>query len=265
MKNQTLQQFHAIAIQHKLSATAILLWQYIYFIATAECSYANLCLRTAELTEALDITRNGLQKVRRTLVTAGLLEVHIDHRQKVFYTLMINKKMIGENDDKTAVEDGDLDVPLYDRSNTGDPNTTRPVAKPRIATKSTNNDIIHNNAYRKLIDAFCAGYDSHDRITLEMNLQQFLHQRKRKGKTLTKSGLDALLDKLVTLAQNNIRIMIGIVQQSINRGWMGFYPCNAAISCRGGCPQPPAYVQPAAKGRISKYDTKYEDLDFLEW
>ena len=83
MTNHTLQQFHTTAIGHKLSATAILLWQYIYFIASAQGNYANLCLRTLDLTDTLHITRNGLQKVRRTLVNAGLLQVRIDHRQHV--------------------------------------------------------------------------------------------------------------------------------------------------------------------------------------
>ena len=61
MINHTLQQFHTQAIQHKLSAAAILLWQYLYFIANAQDNFANLCLRTADLTDTLQITRNGLQ------------------------------------------------------------------------------------------------------------------------------------------------------------------------------------------------------------
>ena len=98
MTNHTLQQFHTTAIGHKLSATAILLWQYIYFIANAQGNYTNLCLRTLDLTDTLHITRNGLQKVRRTLVNAGLLQVRIDHRQNVYYTLMIDGKTVGGND-----------------------------------------------------------------------------------------------------------------------------------------------------------------------
>ena len=94
MTNHTLQQFHTIAISQKLSAAAILLWQYIYFIAQVEGRYAELCLRTADITQALDITRNGLQKVRRTLVNAGLLQVHIDHRQHVHYTLLLDGQPI---------------------------------------------------------------------------------------------------------------------------------------------------------------------------
>ena len=268
MTNHTLQQFHTTAIRHKLSATAILLWQYIYFIANAQGKYANLCLRTLDLTDTLHITRNGLQKVRRTLVNAGLLQVRIDHRQHVYYTLMINGKIVGGNDNddnKTPVR---VDIPHDKPVRTDDkpvrvddhidPNTRADVIiRPYKINATTNTDIIHNNAYCKLEDAFCAQYTGYDRNTLESALLQFLYRRKERGKTLTKAGLEALLDKLVTLAQNNIRIMIDIIYQSLNRGWMGFYPCKPCTATGG-------YYKPKP-ARIPKYDTKYEDLDYLEW
>ena len=243
MTNHTLQQFHTQAIRHKLSATAILLWQYIYFIANAQGNYANLCLRTLDLTDTLHITRNGLQKVRRTLVNAGLLQVRIDHRQHVYYTLLIDGKTI--NDDDYSVSH-DKPVRVDDH--------IRPY---KINSANTTTDIIHNNAYRKLVDAFCAQYTGYDRNTLESALTQFLYRRKAQGKTLTKAGLDALLGKLVTLAQNNIRTMIDIIQQSLNRGWFGFYPYKPCTATGG-------YYKPKP-ARIPKYDTKYEDLDYLEW
>ena len=109
MTKTPLHQFQTLAIQHKLSATAILLWQHIYFIGQAQHQYTDLCLRTADVTAALHITRNGLQKVRRTLVNAGLLQVHINHRQQVYYTLVLDGNMI--DDDKTPVGDGSA-VPL---------------------------------------------------------------------------------------------------------------------------------------------------------
>ena len=254
MTNHTLQQFHTQAVRHKLSATAILLWQYIYFIANAQGNYANLCLRTPDLTDTLHITRNGLQKVRRTLVNAGLLQVRIDHRQHVYYTLMIDGKTVDgiDNDNnKTPVR---VDDHI-------DPNSRADVVIRPYKINATNTDIIHNNAYRKLVDAFCARYTGYDRNALESALIQFLYRRKERGKTLTKAGLDALLDKLVTLAQNNIRNMIDIIQQSLNRGWLGFYPCTTTGGygkMRDGKPVPYGAC-------MAKYDTKYEDLDYLEW
>ena len=250
MTNHTLQQFHTQAVRHKLSATAILLWQYIYFIANAQGNYANLCLRTPDLTDTLHITRNGLQKVRRTLVNAGLLQVRIDHRQHVYYTLMIDGKTVDgiDNDNnKTPVRTDDHI----------DPNSRADVVIRPYKINATNTDIIHNNAYRKLVDAFCARYTGYDRNTLESALLQFLYRRKERGKTLTKAGLDALLGKLVNLAQNNIRTMIDIIHQSLNRGWLGFYPYKPCTATGG-------YYKPKL-ARIPKYDTKYEDLDYLEW
>ena len=269
MTNHTLQQFHTQAVRHKLSAAAILLWQYIYFIANAQGNYANLCLRTPDLTDTLHITRNGLQKVRRTLVNAGLLQVRIDHRQHVYYTLLIDGKTI--NDD-------DHSVP-YDKNSVGDDvsaSRNNPIPMKNHASSrrngssmsnntTTNTDIIHNNAYRKLVDAFCAKYTGHDRNTLESALMQFLYRRKTQGKTLTKAGLDALLGKLVNLAQNNIRNMIDIIQQSLNRGWMGFYPCRAGCPHPAGSSYTATYQYRSAPVRMAKYDTKYEDLDYLEW
>ena len=126
-------------------------------------------------------------------------------------------------------------------------------------------DILQNNAYRKLVDAFCTQYDSGGATALSTRLQQFLYRRKQQGKTLTRAGLDALLDKLCTLSQENVQIMICIIEQSIQRGWYGFYPyhgaaCNAAVG--SGKVRGIPHEKPS---RIPKYDTKKEDLDFLEW
>ena len=276
MFNHTLQQFHTIAIAHKLSAAAILLWQQIYFIAEKQGTCTGLCLRTADLIEALDITRNGLQKVRHTLTNAGLLKVRIDNRQRVYYTLMLNGKMIDEKnvgaDLRVFCADARPHDVLGESQNHGtasapQSNKHHAAAIPP-AWKTNADDIIHNNAYRKLVDAFCAQYDNQHRITLEIALQQFFYKRKQKGKTLTRAGLDALLHKLVTLAENNIRTMIDIVNQSINRGWTGFYPCTSPVNGRAACPHAAAicgYSYSAKPSRKPKYDTKYEDLDFLEW
>jgi hypothetical protein len=165
----------------------------------------------------------------------------------VYYTLLIDGKTVGGNDNdnnKTPVRTDDKPVRVDDH--------IRPYK-----INATTTDIIHNNAYRKLVDAFCAQYTGYDRNALESALTQFFYRRKAQGKTLTKAGLDALLGKLVTLAQNNIRTMIDIIQQSLNRGWFGFYPYKPCTATGG-------YYKPKP-ARIPKYDTKYEDLDYLEW
>ena len=92
-----LQQFHHRAIVHKLSASAILLWQHVYFIGQEKDQYHNLRLRTADLTNTVHITRNCLQKIRHALVNAGVLQVRIDQCQNVWYTLCIDNLQINEN------------------------------------------------------------------------------------------------------------------------------------------------------------------------
>ena len=91
-----LQQFLRKAAAYKLSAGAILLWQSVYFAAQRKGKYSNVVLCTADLTAALGITRNGLQKIRRMLTEAGLLEVRVDARKNVYYTLMIDGEVVHE-------------------------------------------------------------------------------------------------------------------------------------------------------------------------
>ncbi len=268
-----LQQFHQNALEHKLSAGAILLWQHIYFIAQAQNKYTNLRLRTADLMAVLSLTRNGLQKIRHTLINAGLLSVRIDARQQMYYTLMIGGEIVKHNETtnwpngQRAAEGG---RPLQRHNGKSSP--SKSSSNPYTPKHTANSgDILQNNAYRKLIDAFCTQHDAVGTTGLSIRLQQFLHHRKQQGKTLTRAGLDALLDKLKNLAASNVRTMVDIIQQSINRGWYGFYPYKpitvVVAHCRGGCPQPPANNNPwnSKPSRIPKYDTKKENLDFLEW
>lgn len=275
-----LQQFLQKAAAYKLSAGAILLWQSVYFAAQRKGKYSNVVLCTADLMAALGITRNGLQKIRRMLTEAGLLEVRVDARKNVYYTLMIDGEVVHETGggsktekaakSKTKVKNSHGEEQIADmRKNTigtgkhisGTGNscgTGNP--SPTVTT-----DILQNNAYRKLVDAFCTQYDNGGATALSTRLQQFLYRRKQQGKTLTRAGLDALLGKLCTLAQENVQTMIRIIEQSIQRGWYGFYPyhgeaCNAAVG--SGKVRGIPHEKPS---RIPKYDTKKEDLDFLEW
>ena len=263
-----LQQFLQKAAAYKLSAGAILLWQSVYFAAQRKGKYSNVVLCTADLMAALGITRNGLQKIRRMLTEAGLLEVRVDARKNVYYTLMIDGKVVHE-------AGGDSETEKAAKSKTKMTNSHGEEQTAGCGTgggfcgtgnpSPTTTDILQNNAYRKLVDAFCTQYDNGGATALSTRLQQFLYRRKQQGKTLTRAGLDALLDKLCTLAQENVQTMIRIIEQSMQRGWYGFYPYRAAAgnvsagSCKAGGT---SHERPS---RIPKYDTKKEDLDFLEW
>jgi len=280
-----LQQFLQKAAAYKLSAGAILLWQSVYFAAQRKGKYSNVVLCTADLIATLGITRNGLQKIRRMLTEAGLLEVRVDARKNVYYTLMIDGEVVHETGGGSETEKAAKSKTKMTNSHgeeqtagcgtgggfcgTGNPSPTMATGDPRgmqgTASPAVTTDILQNNAYRKLVDAFCTQYDSGGVTALSTRLQQFLYRRKQQGKTLTRAGLDALLGKLCTLAQENVQTMICIIEQSMQRGWYGFYPYRALacnVSAGSGKVRGIPHEKPS---RIPKYDTKKEDLDFLEW
>ena len=281
-----LQQFLQKAAAYKLSAGAILLWQSVYFAAQRKGKYSNVVLCTADLMAALGITRNGLQKIRRMLTEAGLLEVRVDARKNVYYTLMTDGKVVreagGDSDTEKAAKSKLKTPKSHGEEQTAGCGMGGGFCGKHISgtekTCGTGNscgtgnpsptvttDILQNNVYRKLVDAFCTQYDNGGATALSTRLQQFLYRRKQQGKTLTRAGLDALLDKLCTLSQENVQTMIRIIEQSMQRGWYGFYPYRA-LACNVSAGSGKVRGIPHEKPyRIPKYDTKKEDLDFLEW
>ena len=264
-----LQQFLQKAAAYKLSAGAILLWQSVYFAAQRKGKYSNVVLCTADLMAALGITRNGLQKIRRMLTEAGLLEVRVDARKNVYYTLMIDGKVVheagGDSESETVVKTKTKTINSPIEEQTAGCGTGGGFCGTGNPSPTVTTDILQNNAYRKLVDAFCTQYDNGGATALSTRLQQFLYRRKQQGKTLTRAGLDALLGKLCTLSQENVQTMICIIEQSMQRGWYGFYPYRALacnVSAGSGKVRGIPHEKPS---RIPKYDTKKEDLDFLEW
>lgn len=264
-----LQQFLQKAAAYKLSAGAILLWQSVYFAAQRKGKYSNVVLCTADLMAALGITRNGLQKIRRMLTEAGLLEVRVDARKNVYYTLMIDGEVVheagGDSESETVVKTKTKMTNSHGEEQTAGCGTGGGFCGMGNPSPTVTTDILQNNVYRKLVDAFCTQYDNGGATALSTRLQQFLYRRKQQGKTLTRAGLDALLDKLCTLSQENVQTMIRIIEQSMQRGWYGFYPYRALacnVSAGSGKVRGIPHEKPS---RIPKYDTKKEDLDFLEW
>lgn len=260
--NHILQQFHRIAVQQKLSAAAILLWQHIYLEGDMQGRYTELYLRTADVLQVLGISRNGLQKVRRALTAAGLLQVRIDARQQIYYTLTIDGETVAVHTEQPKPAEK---TPAKSKAQAKSKHKSQAPAKAYIPDAQYPGDIMQNDTYRKLIKSFCSRYEETERSRLETSLHHFLHKRKQQGKTLTKAGLDAILDKLVHLAEENVRTMVNIVDQSIQRGWMGVYAYsgNSGSQYRQSRPQPamPGCSRPS---RIPAYDTAYVDLSFLE-
>ena len=85
-----LNRFHQYAVKHNLSAAAILLWQYLYLHMAGRNQFERFHLDTAVLMQMLQITRQGLIGVRKSLEQAGLLAVEQDESQRLWYTLQLD-------------------------------------------------------------------------------------------------------------------------------------------------------------------------------
>ena len=89
-----LNRFQQYAVKHNLSAAAILLWQSLYLRMAGRNQFERLQQDTAVLMQALQITRQGLIGVRKSLEQAGLLAVERDENQRLWYTLQLDGKAL---------------------------------------------------------------------------------------------------------------------------------------------------------------------------
>ena len=89
-----LNRFQQYAVKHNLSAAAILLWQYLYLRMAGSNQFERFHQDTAGLMNLLQITRQGLIGVRKSLEQAGLLAVERDENQRLWYTLQLDGKVL---------------------------------------------------------------------------------------------------------------------------------------------------------------------------
>ena len=89
-----LNHFQQYAVKHNLSAAAILLWQYLYLRMAGSNQFERFHQDTAGLMNLLQITRQGLIGVRKSLERAGLLAVERDENQRLWYTLQLDGKVL---------------------------------------------------------------------------------------------------------------------------------------------------------------------------
>ena len=87
-------RFNRYAVKYELSAAAILFWQYLCFTMAQKNQFERLQQDTAALMQALQITRQGLIGVRKSLERVGLLVVERDENQKLWYTLQLDGKAL---------------------------------------------------------------------------------------------------------------------------------------------------------------------------
>lgn len=265
---QILEQFTQRAIAQNLSAGSILLWFQLYGTMSRKGQFVEVPQSTAVLTAQLRITRQGLQKMRQNLVDKGFLAVRLDKHQQIFYTLLLNGKIVTAtetepnntnhtgynsepyepNQSLTTCSQPKDAAPLFNKTSNG---TQQPILEPLANQKETypsrqmkndthtlptflvnkdnaRGDIILNNQYRPYIAQFC----EHFGANVHSELLQWAEMRKKNGWTLTLWGLEAVLKNLVKLTAGNAVQMAQIVSQSIKRRWKGFFPLRVQVQAK---------------------------------
>ena len=281
-------KFNQIAIASKLTGLQMQLWYEIFL--KVQASTQNLCISTAELLELLQVSRCQFQRARNGLVNAGLLSMRKVSNQKMFYTVQLNHEPVAVHQSiETA---GTKEVPEMSVQKAANI-TPIPKFTSKKASASTNHpksiNIFSDDSYRAEIIKFCGnlytGNTADDVQTLETELMNWCMMRKENGWNLTMQGLQVLLKKLTELSAQNVCTMLKIVRTSIHRRWKGFYELRPeskpsgkqllALEQKEQKSSSPYYREyyndhynkrnRRTTGRIPKYDTKKEDLDFLEW
>ena len=292
----TLDRFNQLAAKQYLSAGAILLWQRLYFTMQRKNQFADLQQNTAALIAQLNITRQGLQLMRQSLIEKGFLKVRVDEHQQTFYTLMLDGKVVGEPDTHTHTVssrpearqsrsgeilaaqkdfstslrfgrndncDGMPDV--YKSCVVGADAHIRPLTEG--LTERASGDIILTNRIRPYIDQFCDRFGP----AMKGDLIQWAEMRRKNGWTLTLWGLEALFKKLIDLSGGIGAQMAQIVAQSVTRRWKGFFALKVKAKPSGGAlrkqeQEPELRRKPWEKPNpLQKFKPEGRDLSFLEF
>ena len=273
-----LQQFNQCAIAHRFTGVQTQLWQCLYWLTH---TYGQgVCIPTYHLLDTMGISRSQLLRARKALEDAGCLRTHKTGAQRTHYTVMINGETVGENGGNTR------DARMSGNNNHGTgkhgtlgtasptnkpmengrgccpqrPATTdknRNHVKPKNQSKSTGvapqQDIVMNGAMEQHIDTFVVQH-GYSRMA-GRKLLEWYRMRKQNGWTMTVPGFVSTMDSLQTYCGGDEELLIKIIDRTLHHGWNGFHPYKIDASP----------VKHKKSARLPKYETKYEDLDFLEW
>ena len=283
-----IEHFNQYAVKENLSAGAILLWHQLFFTMQRKNQFADVQQHTAVLTAMLDVTRQGLQAMRQTLIDKGLLAIRQDEHQQIFYTLLLNGRVVGE---KAALVEVTADNGQSDRSLRHASRDTSPEGRgydkpvccisklsPRESwqaeglTERASGDIILTNRIRPYIEQFCEKFGP----AMKGDLIQWAEMRRKNGWTLTLWGLEALFKNLIELSAGNGAQMSQIVAQSVKRRWKGFFalkvkpkPSGAKLleeeAAQNGTPsEGSGYNRRYNPKPVHKFKPEGRDLSFLE-
>ena len=257
-----LNRFQQHAVKHNLSAAVILLWQYLYLRMVGRNQFERFHLDTAVLMQMLQITRQGLIGVRKSLEQAGLLAVEQDESQRLWYTLQLDGQALqpvveeaqsatdqpNETAEQTmnelpalqseqaccAFTDDEQEAGAAALGSARDEKINRPAIatmQPLVQNNMLSADSFPNKptpagdiVMGRAYQVYIKAFCRHyDDSSLQSSLNSWMQQREQNGWTLTLWGLEELLKKLVQLAAGQIETMVEIVKQSIKRRWKGFH------------------------------------------
>ena len=257
-----LQQFNRYAIAHRFTGVQTQLWQHLYWLA---CTYGQgVCIPTYHLLETMGISRSQLLRARKALEDTGCLRVHKTGAQRIHYTVMLDGVVVGENDEENVkskdnrkshiVGAGDLDSPkkcTAKKSKMQNKSNIRNQSMPTGVAPQP--DIVMNGAMEQHIDTFVVQH-GYSRMA-GRKLLEWYRMRKQNGWTMTVPGFVSTMDSLQTYCGGDEELLIKIIDRTLHHGWKGFHPYKIDASP----------VKHKKSARLPKYETKYEDLDFLEW
>jgi len=293
----TLQTFNQCAIAHRFTGIQTQLWQCLYWLVH---TYGQgVCIPTYHLLDTMGISRSQLTRARNALVSAGCLQMHKTNAQRTHYTLMIDGKPIDTDTTvgagsarpntgsarpntgsarpntgsacpfegmHTSKKHGKTNAKNHGTGNdkkhgTANPSPTAPTGKDKKSCKSVPTgvapqpDIVMNGEIEKQVDAFVAqhGYSR----AVRHKLLEWCRMRRQHCWTLTEIGFNGTMNTLLQHSGGEESLMIKIIDRTLTHQWKGFFAYKMDPISHG--------MYQKSTGKIPKYDTKKEDLDFLEW
>ena len=257
-----IERFNQHAVKENLSAGAILLWHQLFFTMQRKNQFADVQQHTAVLTAMLNVTRQGLQTMRQTLIDKGFLAIRQDEHQQIFYTLLLNGRVVGEkaaqvetttkNSEDAAgtgfpcQQPGNLIRMVIQSSGTGNPS-------PTVSGEYPSGDIILTKRFRPYIEQFCEKFGP----VMKDDLMQWAEMRRQNGWTLTLWGLEALFKNLIELSAGNGAQMSQIVAQSVKRRWKGFFALKVKPKPSGAKLLEEEAAQNGTPSKGSGYNSRY--------